>query len=144
NLAVAFTAGGPHGPPIARRIRGLGVHAVGADVHRPATDFRGARGLIISGGPASVTEPTSPSVDRAIYELGVPILGICYGHQLLARDLAGRVEPGTTKEYGHSSLHAGEGRLFRGLPARQFTVWMSHGATVVDVPPGFVMAAETD
>ncbi len=144
NQIVVLNAGGQYCHLIARRIRELGVHAVVADVHRPATDFRGARGLIISGGPASVTEPTSPSVDRAIYELGVPILGICYGHQLLARDLAGRVEPGTTKEYGHSSLHAGEGRLFRGLPARQFTVWMSHGDTVVDVPPGFVITGETD
>src|SRR5207247_601379 len=132
------------GHAVPRGSRELGVHAVVADVHRPATDFRGARGLIISAGPASVTQPRSPSVDRAIYELGVPILGICYGHQLLARDLAGRVEPGTTKEYGHSSLHAGEGRLFRGLPARQFTVWMSHGDTVVDVPPGFVITGETD
>src|SRR5204863_39019 len=65
-------------------------------------------------------------------------------HQLLARDLSGRVEPGITKWYGHSSLHAGESRLFRSLPARQFTVWMSHGDTVVDVPPGFVITGETD
>src|SRR5207247_10267010 len=126
------------------RARGPGVRAVAAHGPGPAAGSRGARGLSIAGGPASATEPTSPSVDRAIYELGVPILGICYGHQLLARDLAGRVEPGTTKEYGHSSLHAGEGRLFRGLPARQFTVWMSHGDPVVDVQPGFVIPGETD
>ncbi|PYM87302.1 MAG: glutamine-hydrolyzing GMP synthase [Candidatus Rokuibacteriota bacterium] len=144
NQIVVLDAGGQYCHLIARRIRELGVHAVVADVSRPAADLRGARGLIISGGPASVTEAASPSVDRAIYDLGVPILGICYGHQLLARDLSGRVEPGITKEYGHSSLHAGDGRLFRSLPARQFTVWMSHGDTVVDVPPGFVITGETD
>jgi len=144
NQIVVLNAGGQYCHLIARRIRELGVHAVVADVHRPASELRGARGIIVSGGPASVTEPTSPSVDPAIYDLGVPILGICYGHQLLARDLAGRVEPGTTKEYGHAALHAGEGQLFRGVPTRQFTVWMSHGDTVVDVPPGFVITGETD
>jgi GMP synthase (glutamine-hydrolysing) len=144
NQIVVLNAGGQYCHLIARRIRELGVHAVVADVHRPAADLRGARGIIISGGPASVTEPTSPAVDRAIYDLGVPILGICYGHQLLARDLAGRVEPGITKEYGQAALHAAEGRLFRDLPSRTFTVWMSHGDTVVDVPPGFVITGETD
>ena len=144
NQIVVLNAGGQYCHLIARRIRELGVHAVVADVHRPASELRGARGIIISGGPASVTTPESPAVERAVYELGLPILGICYGHQLLARDLAGRVEPGTTKEYGRAALHAGEGRLFRGLPARQFTVWMSHGDTVVDVPPGFVITGETD
>ena len=144
NQIVVLNAGGQYCHLIARRIRELGVHAVVADIHRPAVDFRDARGIIISGGPASVTTPTSPTVDRAIYELGVPILGICYGHQLLARDLAGRVEPGTTKEYGHAVLHAANGQLFRDLPARTFTVWMSHGDTVVDVPPGFAITGQTD
>jgi GMP synthase (glutamine-hydrolysing) len=144
NQIIVLNAGGQYCHLIARRIRELGVHAVVADVNKPASELAGARGIIISGGPASVTEPTSPAVDRAIYDLGVPILGICYGHQLLARDLDGRVEPGVTKEYGRSSLHAGSGRLFRGLPASQFTVWMSHGDTVVDTPPGFVITGETD
>ena len=144
NQIVVLNAGGQYCHLIARRIRELGVHAVVADLHRPATDFREARGIIISGGPASVTAADSPAVDRAIYELGVPILGICYGHQLLARDLAGRVEPGTTKEYGHAVLHASPSQLFRTLPAKQFIVWMSHGDTVVDVPPGFVITGETD
>jgi GMP synthase (glutamine-hydrolysing) len=144
NQIVVLNAGGQYCHLIARRIRELGVHAVVADLQRPAAHLRGARGIVLSGGPASVTEATSPSVDRAIYDLGVPILGICYGHQLLARDLAGRVEPGTTKEYGHAALHAGEGRLFRDLPTRTFTVWMSHGDTVVDVPPGFAITGETD
>ena len=141
---VVLNAGGQYCHLIARRIRELGVHAVVADINRPASDFQGVRGIIISGGPASVTEPTAPRVDPAIYDLGRPMLGICYGHQLLARDLDGRVSPGVTKEYGHTSLHHGPSTLFRGLPARSITVWMSHGDTVVEVPPGFENIGETD
>jgi len=141
---VVLNAGGQYCHLIARRIRELGVHATVADIDTPAAALCTARGIIISGGPASVVEPTSPSVDPAIYTLGVPILGICYGHQLLARDLAGRVEPGVTKEYGHSVLHAGESLLFRSVPTRELRVWMSHGDTVVDIPPGFSIVGETD
>jgi GMP synthase (glutamine-hydrolysing) len=144
NQIVVLNAGGQYCHLIARRIRELGVHAVVADINRPAVELQGARGIIISGGPSSVTEPASPRVDPAIYELGLPILGICYGHQLLARDLEGRVSPGVTKEYGHSSLHHGTSALFQGLPARNLTVWMSHGDTVVDVPPGFEIIGGTD
>ena len=144
NQIVVLNAGGQYCHLIARRIRELGVHAVVADINRPAADFEGARGIIISGGPASVVEPTSPRVDRAIYDLGLPILGICYGHQLLAKDLGGRVSPGVTKEYGHSSVHTEQSPLFRGIPRRDFTVWMSHGDTVVDTPPGFETIGETD
>jgi GMP synthase (glutamine-hydrolysing) len=101
NQIVVLNAGGQYCHLIARRIRELGVHAVVADINRPASDFQGARGIIISGGPASVTEPTSPRVDPKIYDLGLPILGICYGHQLMANDLEGKVSAGVTKEYGH-------------------------------------------
>jgi GMP synthase (glutamine-hydrolysing) len=140
---VVLNAGGQYCHLIARRIRELGVHAVVADIRQPASSFQGARGIIISGGPASVIQPTSPRVDAAIYDLGLPILGICYGHQLLARDLDGRVSPGVTKEYGHSSLHHGYSPLFQGFPARNITVWMSHGDTVVAAPPGFEVIGET-
>jgi GMP synthase (glutamine-hydrolysing) len=149
NQIVVLNAGGQYCHLIARRIRDLGVHAVVADVHRAAGELRGARGIIISGGPASVTEPTSPAVDRAIYELGVPILGICYGHQLLARDLNGRVSVGVTKEYGKASLEVADCELFQRITvppsrSRAFTVWMSHADTVVDVPPGFNAVGETE
>jgi GMP synthase (glutamine-hydrolysing) len=143
NQIVVLNAGGQYCHLIARRIRELGVHAVVADINRPASDFAGTRGIIISGGPASVTEPTSPAVDPGIYDLGVPILGICYGHQLMANDLGGRVSRGTIKEYGHSSLRHAHSPLFSALPARDLTVWMSHGDTVVDVPPGFEVIGET-
>ncbi len=144
NQIVVLNAGGQYCHLIARRIRELGVHAVVADINRPAPELAGARGIIISGGPASVTEPTSPAVDPAIYALGVPILGICYGHQLIAKDLEGRVSRGVVKEYGHSSLHHEKSPLFQDLPDRDLTVWMSHGDTVSDVPPGFAIIGETD
>jgi GMP synthase (glutamine-hydrolysing) len=154
NQIVVLNAGGQYCHLIARRIRELGVHAVVADVNRPAAELRGARGIIVSGGPASVTEPTSPSVDPGIYALGVPILGICYGHQLLARDLARDqqilVSAGVTKEYGKATLEAGDCELFEKIPpapgstSRVLTVWMSHGDTVVDVPPGFKAVGETE
>ena len=143
NQIVVLNAGGQYCHLIARRIRELGVHAIVTDVNRPARELAGARGIIISGGPASVTEPTSPAVDPGIYALGIPVLGICYGHQLMAKDLDGRVARGITKEYGHSSLHHGTSPLFRGLPARDLTVWMSHGDTVVGVPEGFEAIGST-
>ena len=120
------------------------MHAIVADIDRPARELAGARGLIISGGPSSVVEPTSPAVDPGIYDLGIPILGICYGHQLMAKDLDGRVTRGVTKEYGHCSLHHGSSPIFQGFPARDLTVWMSHGDTVSDAPAGFAIMGETD
>lgn len=146
NQIVVLNAGGQYCHLIARRIRELGVHAVVADINRSAAEFRGARGIIISGGPSSVTAPSSPQVDRAIYDLGLPILGICYGHQLLARDLGGprAVSPGVTKEYGHSSLTCGKSQIFSGLPDRDITVWMSHGDTVTEAPPDFTVIGRTD
>jgi GMP synthase (glutamine-hydrolysing) len=144
NQIVVLNAGGQYCHLIARRIRELGVHAVVGDIIRPATEFSGVRGIVISGGPASVAEATSPAVDPGIYELGLPILGICYGHQLLARDLQGRVSRGDVKEYGQSSLHHIRSPLFSGLPDRNLTVWMSHGDTVVEAPPGFEVVGETD
>ena len=141
---VVLNAGGQYCHLIARRIRELGVHAVVGDISKPAADLASARGVIISGGPASVVDPTSPSVDLGLYDLGVPVLGICYGHQLMARDLRGRVEPGVTKEYGHSTLNVGDCELFQRIPSSPIRVWMSHGDTVVDVPPGFCSVGETD
>ena len=145
NQIVVLNAGGQYCHLIARRIRELGVHAVVADINRPASDFDGVRGIIISGGPASVTEATSPKVDRRIYELGIPVLGICYGHQLMANDLAGgQVTRGTIKEYGHSSLTRAKSVVFKGIPDRSITVWMSHGDTVTKAPDGFATIGRTD
>jgi GMP synthase (glutamine-hydrolysing) len=103
------------------------------------------RALILSGGPSSVLEATSPSVDREVLELGVPVLGICYGMQLLCQVLGGRVEKATEREYGPARLRIerSEG-LFTGFEAGELVdVWMSHGDRVIALPPGFVTLAST-
>src|SRR5205807_7521697 len=115
-------------------------HDVGADeVLR-----RRPRGVILSGGPASVYEDGAPPLQRELVELGVPVLGICYGMQLLARELGGRVEGAEVGEFGRSQLTVTQpGRLLAGTPAEQ-TCWMSHRDTVFAAPPGFSeLAAST-
>src|SRR5262249_12083004 len=107
-------------------------------------------GLIFSGGPASVHADGAPSVDPAIYETGVPILGLCYGAQLIARDLGGEVAKTGRGEYGRTGLRltpagrAGHAVVFGDdLPAEQ-SVWMSHFDTITGAPAGFTVTASTD
>jgi len=140
---VVLDYGGQYSQLIARRIRELGVfsellpHHVGAE----EVARRAPRGLILSGGPASVYAEGAPRLDPALLELGVPILGICYGMQLLTRELGGVVEAAEVGEFGRSQLTVGEpGRLLRDLPGEQ-TCWMSHRDTVFRPPPGFVALA---
>jgi GMP synthase (glutamine-hydrolysing) len=103
-------------------------------------------GLILSGGPSSVYEPGAPQLDLSVLELGVPVLGICYGLQLLARGLGGVVEPAEDREYGRAILKlAREDVLFAGLPGgAERTVWMSHGDRVLRLPPGFLVLATSE
>src|SRR5919198_1304553 len=136
---VVLDYGGQYSQLIARRVRELGVfsellpHHVGAD----EVARRRPRGLILSGGPASVYAPGAPRLERELLELGVPVLGICYGMQLLAAELGGRVEGAEVGEFGRSDLRvSAPGRLLAGLPAEQ-TCWMSHRDTVFEPPPGF-------
>jgi GMP synthase (glutamine-hydrolysing) len=99
---------------------------------------------VLSGGPASVYEPGAPALNPRLLELGVPVLGLCYGHQLIAQALGGRVEPTGVREYGATRLTTtGEGVLLGGLPTDQ-TVWMSHGDTVTAAPPGARVTASTE
>jgi GMP synthase (glutamine-hydrolysing) len=142
---VVLNAGGQYCHLIARRIREFGIHAVVADIATHPHELREASGIVISGGPASVNEEDSPSVHPGIYRLGIPILGICYGHQLMAKDLGGLVARGYGKEYGHSQLTVAPGSaLFEGLEAERSPVWMSHGDTVLGLPPGFEVIGRTD
>ena len=132
---------------IARRVRECHVYSEVVRHDLPADELAAHRpaGVILSGGPASVYEPGSPSIDPAIFELGVPVLGICYGHQLMARDLGGEVAATGAREYGATGLVVDEagGALLRDLPAED-TVWMSHGDAVVRAPEGFRVTARTE
>ena len=131
---------------IARRLRELGVKTVIERGDIPAEEIRqiGAIGVVLSGGPSSVFEPGALQVDPKVFELAVPVLGICYGMQLMARYLGGRVEPSDRREYGLAELEVVADRsVLKGTPNRQ-SVWMSHGDHVDQFPRGFELLARTD
>ena len=134
--------GGQYCHLIARRVRELGVYANVFPCDTPAETFRNHRGLIISGGPASVYEAGSPLLDTSTLALGIPVLGICYGQQLFAFQLDGHVAPGTKGEYGLAHVELGESPLFAGLTGRQ-QVWMSHRDQVDRLPSGFGLLGST-
>lgn len=138
---------------IARRVREIGVYCeVWAWDHDPAEIARFApKGIILSGGPESVTEPDSPRAPQAVFDLGVPVLGICYGMQTMAEQLGGKVEGNHSREFGYAEVRlTAPCRLFEGLagPAAEqpprLDVWMSHGDRVTAVPPGFHITATTE
>ncbi len=142
---VVLDYGGQYSQLIARRVRECGVfsellpHHVGAEEVRR----RQPRGVILSGGPASVYAEGAPPLDRELLELGVPVLGICYGMQLLARELGGDVKAAEVGEFGRSELLVHEqGRLLAGTPDEQ-TCWMSHRDTVFGAPPRFTALASS-
>jgi GMP synthase (glutamine-hydrolysing) len=129
--------GGQYAQLIARRVRECRVYSelVGHTISPEAIRARNPHALILSGGPASVYSEGAPQVDPRIFELGIPTLGICYGAQLMARDLGGRVDRTDASEYGKTALSAGESSLLKDTPADQ-TVWMSHRDSVVAAPAG--------
>ena len=133
---------------IARRIREQHVYC---DIHAytlPLARIKdiAPKGIILSGGPASVYAPDAPKVEPGLFTLGIPVLGLCYGMQLMARLLdGGQVHPATEREYGHAQLHLGaypSDALFTSLPST-FTAWMSHGDRIDALPTGFKTIAHT-
>ena len=138
---------------LARRVRELNVYCemLRCDISAAELRQRGAKGLILSGGPASVYETGAPNCDPEIFNLGLPILGICYGMQLMAHRLGGRVESGATREFGYAEVRAhGQTNLLNGLQDHAtpeghglLRVWMSHGDKVTTLPPGFSVMAST-
>ncbi len=137
--------GAQYGQLIARRVRDLNVYSEIVPCDIPADELAAMKpaALILSGGPASVNDPEAPRVDPGIYELGVPVLGFCYGHQITAVTLGGKVFHPEVGEYGHAELEREAGSaLFNNTPMKQ-TVWMSHFDAVCDVPEGFKVTART-
>jgi GMP synthase (glutamine-hydrolysing) len=142
---VVLDYGGQYSQLIARRIRDCGVFSELLPHHVPLEEVasRRPRGIVLSGGPASVYAPGAPALDLGLLELGVPVMGICYGMQLLVHTLGGRVEQAEVGEFGRSDLHVSHaGMLLRGMPHEQ-TCWMSHRDTVFEPPPGFTALASS-
>jgi GMP synthase (glutamine-hydrolysing) len=138
---------------IARRVRELGVYCeiLPWDAGEAAVRGFGARGIILSGGPESVLDAGSPRAPAAVFEAGVPVLGICYGMQTMAAQLGGMVELGAVHEFGYAEIRArGHSALLRDIEDRVnaeghglLDVWMSHGDRVTQLPPGFKLIAST-
>jgi GMP synthase (glutamine-hydrolysing) len=163
---IVLDFGGQTAMLIARRVRECGVYSELVPFDAPEDRVRALNpaGFILSGGPASVYDEGAPQVPQWVYDSGLPILGICYGMQLFAHQLGGKVEPSGHKEYGHAILHLkdpahpepAEGpstkstrvaepaeALFHNLPA-SLPVWMSHGDRITEPPPGFRVLASSD
>jgi GMP synthase (glutamine-hydrolysing) len=127
---------------IARRVREEGVYCEIVPFQNAAAAFAAMkpRGVILSGGPASVLDKDAPLAPKAIYDAGVPVLGICYGEQAMAQQLGGKVEGGHHREFGRAEVEVTEdSKLFDGVWKKggKYPVWMSHGDRVTKLPPGF-------
>jgi len=138
---------------IARRVRELGVYCEIHPWDASDADIRAfaPRGIILSGGPESVLQPKAPAAPQSVWDLNVPVLGICYGMQTMAQQLGGKVEPGTVHEFGYAEIRArGHSTLLKDIEDRVspegfglLDVWMSHGDRVTRMPPGFKLIAST-
>jgi GMP synthase (glutamine-hydrolysing) len=146
NIILILDFGSQYTQLIARRIRELNVYCEILPFNTPLEKLKEKRpkGLILSGGPASVYEKDAPYCDREVLNLGIPTLGICYGFQLLAHFLGGKVSPSKKREYGAAEINiVAPSPLFKEL-SNSLPVWMSHGDYVSELPSGFVATAKTD
>jgi GMP synthase (glutamine-hydrolysing) len=149
SLVLVLDFGSQYTQLIARRIRELRVYS---EIHPCTIPIERVReldpaGIILSGGPASCYDEGAPGVAREVFELGVPVLGICYGLQLMGKLLGGKVMPGESREYGRAKLKIvdRECPLWRGLdPREDLTVWMSHADRIESLPPGFRICGESE
>ena len=144
-VVLVFDFGAQYGQLIARRIRDLGVYSEIIACDTPACEVEALKpsAIILSGGPASVYAEDAPEVDPAVFELGIPILGFCYGQQIMAKTLGGVVGHTEVGEYGPAAItRVAPSRLLDGTPNEQ-TVWMSHRDSVAMVPEGFTITSST-
>ena len=146
-LILILDFGSQYTQLIARRVREQGVYCEIHPFHLSAEAIaaKAPKGVILSGGPSSVTDEDAPRVEEGFYDkVGAPILGICYGMQMVAVDLGGHNEPAARREYGHAvaKVLSGQTKLFNELPF-ELDVWMSHGDHVTQIPPGFHKTATT-
>lgn len=142
---VILDFGGQYAHLIARRVRQCGVFSEIREPETSASELKHAAGIILSGGPQSVYDKGGPQGDPAIFELGIPVLGICYGLHWMVQTLGGNVSPGKVKEYGHTEITKSEieTSLLQGCP-KKFTVWMSHGDEAEKLPEGFATIATSE
>ncbi len=147
---VILDFGSQYSMLIARRVRECNVYCelVPYNTPREKVERLHPRAFILSGGPASVYEEGAPHAPDYVFESGLPVLGICYGMQLIAEQLGGKVAPGDTREYGPAVIHQselsnGSATLFDGLP-ESMPVWMSHGDRIEEPPPGMETLAYSD
>jgi GMP synthase (glutamine-hydrolysing) len=146
DLVVVLDFGAQYSMLIARRVRECNVYCEVLPHDIPVSELkkRNVKGIIVSGGPASVYEKDAPKADPKLWESGIPILGICYGLQLMAKELGAEVKQEKKREYGKADLLIDdETNIFAGLPGK-IRSWMSHGDTVVTLPKGFKQLAHTD
>lgn len=143
-LVVDF--GAQYAQLIARRVREAGVYSELVPHSMPVDEIlaKDPKAIILSGGPASVFEPGAPTIDTKVFESGVPVLGICYGFQVMAYELGGKVDKAALGEYGKTSATIGDADgILADSPAEQ-TTWMSHGVAVEQAPAGFEVLAHTE
>ncbi|HVM33171.1 MAG TPA: glutamine-hydrolyzing GMP synthase, partial [bacterium] len=145
DLIIVLDFGAQYSQLIARRVREAKVYCEILPFNAPLAKIleKNPKGIILSGGPASVYAPGAPHVDKALFKTGIPILGICYGMQLISQALKGRVQKASKREFGLAPLHIKQSKLlFAGLPPT-LSVWMSHGDQVTAIPKGFKTLAST-
>ncbi|HMB84568.1 MAG TPA: glutamine-hydrolyzing GMP synthase [Terriglobales bacterium] len=143
---VVLDFGAQYSQLIARRIREQKIFSVVLPFNASLEEIRSYSpvGIILSGGPSSVYDKDAPLADKSIFDLGIPVLGICYGLQFMVYALGGKVRPAAKREYGHATVEIqhSDSQLFQGLP-KLLTVWMSHGDEAEELPPGFRLTAKT-
>ncbi|MFQ6008255.1 MAG: glutamine-hydrolyzing GMP synthase, partial [Candidatus Zixiibacteriota bacterium] len=145
-MVVILDFGSQYTQLIARRIREAHVYCEIVPYNVNLTQYEDAkvRGYILSGGPASLSDPDTPRLDPSFFEIGKPILGICYGMQLLGDQFGGKLARSDTREYGRAQFTViNDAALLSGIPQHS-QVWMSHGDSIVELPKGFQLIGSTD